>query len=84
VLEGVVGDDSDYEEFMVGLRASFDVNVERMLANNLNIMLVDFPACCVRPPGVEFPKPPYTPLYELMMVRSTMPQRRRKSLVAPS
>jgi hypothetical protein len=61
VLEGEEGDNSDYEEFMVGLRASFAANVDRLLASNPNIMLVDFPACCVRPPGVEFPKPPCTP-----------------------
>lgn len=57
VLEGEEGDDSDYEEFMVGLRASFAANVEKMFANSPNVMFVDFPSCCVRPPGVEFPKP---------------------------
>jgi hypothetical protein len=44
---------------MVGLTVSFIANVERMLANNSNIMLLDFPAWCVRPPSVEFPKPPH-------------------------
>jgi hypothetical protein len=61
VLEGEEGDDLDHEEFMVGLRARFAAKVERMLANTPNVVLVDFPACCVRPPGVEFPKPPSTP-----------------------
>jgi hypothetical protein len=44
MLEGEEGDDSDYVESMVGLTVSFIANVERMLANNSNIMLLDFPA----------------------------------------
>jgi hypothetical protein len=56
VPEGEEVYDMDHEEFMVGLRARFAAKVERMLANTPNVMLVDFPACCVRPPGVEFPK----------------------------
>jgi hypothetical protein len=43
VLEGEEGDDSDYEEFMVGLRASFAADIEKMIANSPFLMLTSTP-----------------------------------------
>jgi uncharacterized caspase-like protein len=53
VLEGEEGDDSDYEEFMVGLSASYAANVQKMIANNPFI----WTSYGVRHPGVELPNP---------------------------
>jgi hypothetical protein len=53
VLEGEEGDDSDYEEFMVGLSASYAANVQKLIANNPFI----WTSYGVRHPGVELPNP---------------------------
>jgi hypothetical protein len=53
VLEGDEGDDSDYEEFMVGLSASYAANVQKLIANNPFI----WTSYGVRHPGVELPNP---------------------------
>jgi hypothetical protein len=60
-LEGEEGDHSSYEEFMEGIKARYAANVQRLLGNHPNVVWVDFPACCVHPPGVDFSKPPSTP-----------------------
>jgi hypothetical protein len=60
-LEGEEGDHSSYEEFMEGIKARYAANVQRLLGNHPNVVWVDFPACCVRPPGVDFSKPPLPP-----------------------
>jgi hypothetical protein len=60
VLEGEEGDDSDYEEFMVGLRASFAADVQKMFANCPSMISLDFPEASDLPMAdqEEFPLDP--------------------------
>jgi hypothetical protein len=42
---------------MEGIQTRYAANVQRLFGNDPNAVFVDFPSCCVRPPGVELPKP---------------------------